>query len=106
MGCFLEQLAIAASATDHKVDYDLFPEGDAGPVAIARFSKGAAADPLCDHIMSRRSCKEPFEDRAVQPTSALEALADIHVEPGKVADIKALTKVAFEVEMFTPYTLE
>jgi len=106
MGCFLELLAIAATATGHAVTYDLFPEGDDGPVAIARFTKSAAPDPLFAHVMDRRSCKEAFQDRAVTPTPALEALADIHVDPAKTSAIRALTRQAFEVEMFTPYTLE
>ena len=39
MGCFLEGLALAAGATGHAVTYDLFPEGDSGPVAT-RIGRG------------------------------------------------------------------
>lgn len=106
MGCFLEQLAIAASATGHTVDYDLFPEGEAGPVAIARFSQGATQDPLFDHVMSRRSCKEPFMDRAVAATPELEALATIYTDAARVTEIRDLAKEAFRIESLTPYTLE
>ena len=106
MGCFLEQLAIAASTTGHAVSYDLFPEGEDGPVAIARFRQGASPDPLFGHIMNRRSCKEPFQDRPVTTTPDLEALADIHTDPAETAALRELTKVAFDVEAFTPRTLE
>ena len=106
MGCFLEQMSIAASVTGHKVGFDLFPRGDDGPVAIARFATGGAKDPLFDHILNRRSCKEPFQDRVVTPTSELETLADIHTDPAKVSSLRELTKKAFEVETFTPHTLE
>lgn len=106
MGCFLEQMAIAATVTGHLVTYDLFPKGEDGPVAVAHFAKGASPDPLFAHVMNRRSCKEPFLDRTVTPTSDLKALADIHTDATKVADLRKLTKQAFQVEAFTPHTLE
>lgn len=102
MGCFLEQLAIAASRTGHAVEFDLFPEGEDGPVAVASFREGAAPDPLFDQILARRSCKEPFEARPVAPDPALSALADIHADAAKVAAIKALTWEAWMVEATTP----
>ena len=65
LGCFLELMTIAAGETGHGVDLDLFPEGEAGPVAVARFQGGGKRDPLFGQVMLRRSCKEPFEDRPV-----------------------------------------
>ncbi|MEZ5801636.1 MAG: hypothetical protein R3D29_15660 [Nitratireductor sp.] len=67
MGCFLELLKIAASQTGHLVMYELFPEGESGPVAIATFNEGATPDPLFVHVLNRRSCKEPFAPKPVEP---------------------------------------
>jgi hypothetical protein len=106
MGCFLEQLRIAAGETGHRVAFDLFPEGEDGPVAIARFEPGATRDPLAAQMLRRRSCKEPFSDRAVDPPPALTALADIHTDPERVATIKRLTWDAWVVEATTPRTLD
>lgn len=106
MGCFLEQMAIAATVTGHSVDFDLFPEGENGPVAVARFTENASLDPLFANVMSRRSCKEPFLDRPVTATLGLQALADVHTDTSRVADLRKLTKQAFQVETFTPRTLE
>ena len=62
LGCFLEMMTIAAGETGHAVDLDLFPEGENGPVAVARFREGGSRDPLFQYVMTRRSCKEPFDD--------------------------------------------
>jgi hypothetical protein len=106
MGCFLEQLAIAASQTGHAVDFDLFPNGDTGPVAVARFREGAGADPLFAHVLDRRSCKEPFKDRAVSADPALLALADIHTDAARVERLRALTLDAWMVEATTRRTMK
>lgn len=106
MGCFLEQTAIAASATGHRVDYDLFPEGEAGPVAVARFSEGAEADPLFAEIPRRRSCKEPFAETPVAADPALTALAELHVAPEAVAALRQLTLDAWMVEATTYRTMK
>lgn len=106
MGCFLEQLAIAATATGHLVSFDLFPVGEDGPVAVARFTENASPDPLFAHVMNRRSCKEPFADRRVASVPELAALADIHTDADKVDAIREMTREAFKVEMFTPHTLK
>jgi len=108
MGCFLELMKIAASQSGHQVDLDLFPEGEDGPVAIATYKEGAAADPLFAHVMERRSCKEPFEDRPVAP-EALAALADygdLHSEPEMVGKLKTLTLNALKTEIYLPRTLK
>ncbi len=77
MGCFLELLIVAASATGHGVELALFPEGEAGPVAEAVFRPGAAAaDPLFAHVPARRSCKEPYAERPL-PTGTAKALAPL-----------------------------
>ncbi|MFT5393920.1 MAG: hypothetical protein ACI8PT_004124 [Gammaproteobacteria bacterium] len=106
MGCFLEQLSIAATATGHAVTFELFPDGDNGPVAVAQFHSGAAPDPLAEHMLARRSCKEPFALTPVNREPALLALADIHSEPNMVAQIRALTWQAWITEATTPRTIK
>ena len=109
LGCFLELMRIAAAETGHAVDLELFPDGEDGPVAIAHFREDAAGpDPLFAQVMARRSCKEPFQDRAVPAALAAElsGLAEVITHPGRVAEIKALTWEAWLVEMRTPRTLK
>ena len=108
MGCFLEMLSIAASHTGHRVDFDLFPEGQDGPVAIARFSRGATPDPLFAQIPDRRSCKEPFEDTPV-PSDAmarLNGMADLITDPTRVTALRQLTLDAWLVEATTYRTMK
>ena len=67
VGCFLEQMVVAASARGFAVDITLFPDGadtaglDTRPVAHARFRPSASTDPLFAAITDRRSTKEPFD---------------------------------------------
>lgn len=107
MGCFLEQMIIAASAMDQSVDLTLFPDGPDGPVADARFTQGAGPDPLASQIMDRRSCKEPFEDRVVEGAKAneLELYADIYTDRATVEALKTVTWDAWLVEVETPRTM-
>ena len=107
MGCFIELMVMAAAEAGHGVALDLFPQGEDGPVARATFTPGTATpDPLFAAAAARRSCKEPFEDRAVPQAdaAALAALADIHTDPQMVAALKALTWEAWRIEMETPRT--
>lgn len=107
MGCFLELLAVAASDTGHAAEVRLFPEGEAGPVAEIRLvAGGAARDPLMDHVLDRRSCKEPFEDRLPPPEAlaALAPLADVTADPEGVAALRSLTWDAWLIEAETPRT--
>ncbi len=108
MGCFLEQMTIAASTSGHTVDLTLFPEGDTGPVAVADFTSGAALDPLANHIMQRRSAKEVFAETPVPDDAAqrLARLATIHRDAEMVAAIKAMTWRAFQIETLTPRTMK
>ena len=108
LGCFIEQMVVAAGADGQKVDVDLFPEGEQGPVAVARFSAGANADPLAAHILQRRSCKEAFSETPVASDAArhLSGIADIVTDAGRVQEIRDLTWAAFQVETYTPYTLK
>ncbi len=108
LGCFLELMTIAASQTGHQVTFDLFPEGEDGPVAHAHFAEGATPDPLFAHVLSRRSCKEPFEDRPVSQALAdeLAPYADVITDPQRVAALRDLTWEAWKVEAMTPHTLK
>ena len=108
LGCFLEQMKIAASQTGHNVDLDLFPEGENGPVAIARLSAATTLDPLATQITERRSCKEPFELSTIEAgkLDALKTYANIVTEPESVDRLRQLTWEAFQVEMATPRTFQ
>ena len=108
LGCFLEQMKIAATQTGHKTDLDLFPEGENGPVAIARFSTPATPDPLAIQILDRRSCKEPYQMTVIEQSKleALKAYANMVTEAKMVDSLHRLTWEAFQVEMATPRTLQ
>ena len=107
MGCFLELMVIAATQTGHRVEMDLFPEGEDGPVAVARFVADAAEpDPLFAAVPHRRSCKEPFDMRPLRTEDipTLASLADIVTDEAEVAAIRDLTWAAWQVEARTPRT--
>ena len=108
LGCFIEQMELAAGAAGYQAEVTLFPEGPSGPVAFAELTEGGKADPLAAHIQARGSCKEPFEDRAVPPTLAneLDLIADIHTDPEMVAKLRKLTVDAWMVETMTPRTMQ
>ena len=108
LGCFLEQLRIAATQTGHRVNLNLFPEGETGPVAIATFTPGATLDPLASQMMHRRSCKEPMQMTAIESAkvSALENYANIVTEANTVDQLRELTWDAWMVEFETPRTLK
>jgi len=108
LGCFLELMVMAAAETGHRVDLTLYPDGEDGPVAHARFASGGLRDPLFAHVPERRSCKEPFEDTPVSQAAVdrLAPYAGIITEPQQVAALRALTWRAWETETFTPRTLK
>ena len=108
LGCFVEQMVLAAGAAGYAVDVTLFPQGEGGPVARAVFQDGGQADPLAGFILDRRSCKEPFEDRAVPAVLAneLELIADVYTDPAMVDALRELTFDAWLVETLTPHTMK
>lgn len=109
MGCFLELMVIAAAQTGHGITLDLFPSGEGGPVATARFHAGAARpDPLFSAVLSRRSTKQPFDPRPVasRHVAALAPYASIVTAPDKVAELVDLTWFAWNVEAATPRALK
>lgn len=106
-GCFLELMIIAASASGHRIDLTLFPNGEGGPIASARFNaERVSPDPLFGHVAARRSCKEPYDQRPVPPdaVAVLSQEARILTEPGLVADLRKLTWDAWLIEASTPRT--
>lgn len=108
MGCFLELLSMAAAEDGHAVALDLFPDGEDGPVATVGFEAGGTPDPLFRHVLDRRSCKEPFEERPV-PTDMVGRLSEharIVDEPELVDSLAVLSWAAWQVEVRTPRTLK
>lgn len=107
LGCFLEQMVLAAGAVGHAVDVALYPEGEDGPIARAVFAEGGEADPLSRHILDRRSCKEPFEAAPLAAAHAneLELFADVYTDATTVTRLKNLTWDAWQVEAETPRTM-
>lgn len=108
MGCFLEQMVLAAGAAGYKVEMEIFPQGEAGPVAAARLTAGGTTDPLAAHILNRRSCKEPFLETAVPDAAvaALASFADIYTDAPTVEALKKLTWDAWLTEAMTPHTMQ
>jgi hypothetical protein len=107
MGCFLELMVMAAAQGGHAVELTLFPEGESGPVAHAVLTPGGVPDPLFAHVLTRRTCKEPFEDRplSVAHAKALEGYADeIIVDDARVSALRDLTQRAWDIEQTTPRT--
>lgn len=108
LGCFLEQMVLAAGHDGYGVDLDLYPDGENGPVAIATFSEGAVPDPLFEQVMDRRSCKEPFEDRVVSPEvlAELAGFGHVHSDSTMVEALRTLTWEAWNTEIQYPPTMK
>ncbi|MFA8385708.1 MAG: twin-arginine translocation pathway signal protein [Pelagibaca sp.] len=105
MGCFLDLMRMAAAQEGYAIDQTLFPEGEAGPVALCRFiAGGAQPDPLFEHVLQRRSHKEVFQDRPIE-AAALDSIAP-HVDlVAQNADADVLRELATEawlIEAGTP----
>jgi hypothetical protein len=121
LGCFLEQLTIAAAQQGHRLDIALFPEGsdesalDRRPVARIRFVEDSAVrpDPLFAHILDRRSLKEPFDLSRIVPDTVISDLENAVRHGSRVAasndmamveTLRRLTSDALDVEINTPHT--
>ena len=107
MGCFIELMIIAASASGHAIDLTLFPQGtgEGAPVAEAHFLPGqATTDPLFAHIPDRGTTREAYDD-AAPDTAAIAALspfARIITAPDQVAALRQLTWDGWRTEALTP----
>lgn len=119
LGCFLELMRMAAAEDGQRVTITPFPEGfddralDARPVARAVFTADPAVtpDPLFAHALARRSTKEPFDTDRPLPDGTLDKLSVATtsrfggtIEPGEVADWRAFTHKALQIEIETPHT--
>lgn len=108
MGCFLELLRMAAAHDGYALDTNLFPQGDDGPVAEIRFTKGGTIDPLFAHVFDRHTNRNGFEDRMVE-ADAQTVLADFATIRSTQADVSALrtlTWEAMEIEMTTTHVMK
>ncbi|MCX7561089.1 twin-arginine translocation pathway signal protein [Sulfitobacter sp. F26204] len=108
LGCFLEQMVLAAGAAGHTVDLTLYPEGEGGAIAQAVFGQGGTPDPLSAQILDRRSCKEPFEDRSIPAglVAQLARIAAVYTDPETVSALKELTFDAWMTETMTPHRMQ
>lgn len=121
-GAFLELLRLAAAEEGYGVDITPFPDGedparlDARPVAHVRFLAGAGTgDPLFAHVLDRRSNKQPYEPRDVDPQALLQIQragqifgmsARTEGNTGLAARLRQLTFDAHEREVTTPDALQ
>lgn len=117
LGCFLEQMTIAASAAGYRVETELFPEGSSAetlgdrPVARSRFIEAdMTADSLFTQIPHRRSTKDAFD---MQQPVAASLLGDLEpevpgirfegtVEAARVDRLRTLVWEAWKTEYSTP----
>jgi hypothetical protein len=115
MGCFLEQLEIAASQRGFASEVDLFPatsqHGENAAIADIRLvpSDTETKDKdLFDVILRRRSCKEPYEARAISGEQAdiLSQYGEVITDPAQVEALKKISLDAWYVEYETPHTLK
>ncbi|MCI5109511.1 MAG: twin-arginine translocation pathway signal protein [Marivita sp.] len=105
MGCFLDLMRMAAAADGFGIEQTLFPEGDAGPVAVCRFVPGGAApDPLFAHVLNRRSHKEVFENRPLDPAAraVIASHVDLLAEGDVATDLRDTASKAWLIEAGTP----
>jgi len=121
LGCFLELMRMAAAEAEYRVEIVPFPEGasplalDSRPVARAVFiaDSGVARDPLFARVPARRSLKEPYDTARALPADTVDRIAELARTAGQfggtiataeVAEWRALTRAAFEIEFATPHT--
>ena len=108
MGCFLQTLKISATETGHSVNFDILPQGENGPTAVAKFSKGAMHDPLVQFITSRHSEKEAYSNHNIEQDkiSELSNHVTIIADQQRVDALRQITWDVLEIEMLTPRTLK
>ncbi|MBI1493171.1 Acg family FMN-binding oxidoreductase [Halocynthiibacter styelae] len=121
LGCFLELMRMAANADGYDVDVTLFPEGenmeglDNRPIARATFAEGTAVrDPLFDHMLSRRSNKEPYDTSRTIPPETLARILTVarqtqiggSIDTDDITYWRQLTTQALTIEIETPHTFK
>ncbi|MFN9256978.1 MAG: Acg family FMN-binding oxidoreductase [Gemmatimonas sp.] len=125
-GAFLELLAMAAAERGHRADITLFPDGepgatlDARPFARVRLVADAAVsrDPLFAQALQRRTDRRAYDvARPIAPADVTSLRASVahlplafdlagradapSTDQTQVADIRAIVKDAWRVEMTT-----
>lgn len=121
-GAFLELLRLAAAEEGYGLEITPFPDGedaarlDARPVASVRFSAGGATrDPLFAHVLDRRSNKQLYEPRDVDPEALLQVQRAGQVfgmsartvgNTGLAGQLRQLTFDAHAREVTTPDALQ
>jgi hypothetical protein len=122
LGCFLEQARIAASARGLTAEISYFPDGPMTAEAlsdrrVARLvlREGSVRDPLFDHVLARRSNKEPYDtgrpvrpehlDRLAATDLGVPIFLTLEASPPRVLALRELSKRAMLIEFGTPRTL-
>ncbi|MBB5515491.1 hypothetical protein FHS89_001503 [Rubricella aquisinus] len=113
LGCFLEQMRIAATARGIRTETNLVLEGDV-VARVTFYDEGIATDPLFAAIPHRRTTKEPFD--MAQPVAAADIprlnpdIAGIRfdgtADSAKVAELRDIAWQAWLIEYETPHTLQ
>ncbi|WP_018149654.1 Acg family FMN-binding oxidoreductase [Henriciella marina] len=119
-GAFLELLRLAAAEEGYGTELDLFPEGSnmsslaSAPIAHVRFLPGQAdPDPLFTQVLKRRSNKEVYAPKDVEPDklAALVQTGTVYGQKIEVtgntplaAKLRELTWQAHKLEVTTDYT--
>lgn len=108
MGCFLELLRMAAAEDGYALQTELFPQGDAGPVAVIQFAQGGTKDPLFAHVFDRHTNRNGYEDRGIEADveMALAKFAAIRSTQADVSVLRTLTWEAMEIEMKTKHIMK
>jgi hypothetical protein len=118
-GAMLELLAMALAAEGQAAEVILFPDGepqpnlDDRPVFRVRISRAATSpDPLFARILERRTDRNAYTDRDVDPSAASNllggirpipgAISNVTVTPERIARLKALVYQGADVEAHTP----
>lgn len=117
LGCFLEQMKIAASANGFSVETKLFPEGTSDdllgdrPIARVQFTPSEIVkEPLFATLLQRRSVKTPFDMKRPVNANTLQSLdpelreISFHgtTDPNRVTELRQLTWDAWLTEYSTP----
>ena len=123
-GAFVELAVMAAAERGHRVQVNLFPDGEPGPRelpggrAVARLvvepDASLPRDPLFEQIRRRRTHKEAYDNARAIPAALLQSLQTTAVERGlqagtitatpALAALRTITRDAFETEILTPRT--
>ncbi|WP_420860988.1 Acg family FMN-binding oxidoreductase [Algirhabdus cladophorae] len=120
LGCFLEVLRMAASHQGQRAEITTFPDGyddaalDQRPVAVIKMIADPTIipDPLFDHVLDRRTEKEPYDLTRRVAQSSLDILIQAgrsttlsgSVDPADIAAMRAICEEALVIEIETPRT--